>query len=142
MKILRAPANYVHSESADIRYDGTTDAAPVCDGNCDSSTKLSMDMKRFDCAPDDPAGCLSVAVQPRNCFDDYSHPAYDPKPREFKWCDTIVFDDDEWKPPGEGEDVVIKAGWTVVLDSECNETNITRHVDVYGSLVILSLIHI
>ena len=136
LKILRAPANYVHSESADIRYDGTTDAAPVCDGNCDSSTKLSMDMKRFDCAPDDPAGCLSVAVQPRNCFDDYSHPAYDPKPREFKWCDTIVFDDDEWKPPGEGEDVVIKAGWTVVLDSECNETNITRHVDVYGSLVI------
>ena len=68
LKILRATANYVHRESADIRYDGTTDAAPVCDGNCVSSTKLSMDMKRFDCAPDDPAGCLSVAVQPRNCF--------------------------------------------------------------------------
>ena len=136
LKILRDTTNYFYRESADIRYDGTTDAAPVCDGNCDSSTKLSMNMKRFDCAPDDPVGCLDVAVTPRNCFDDYSHPAYDPKPREFKWCDTIVFDDGEWKPPGEGDDVVIKAGWTVVLDSECNETNITRHVDLYGSLVI------
>ena len=31
---------------------------------------------------------------------------------------------------------LIKAGWTVRLGPDCLETNIVRHLDLYGSLII------
>ena len=39
--------------------------------------------------------------------------------RTFKWCDTIP---GEWSPPKFGDDVLIKVGWTVILDENCLET--------------------
>ena len=68
----------------------------------------------------------------KNCFDNTPTPTSDPEPKEFSWCDTT----DYWTPPAFATDVVIKACWTVILDDSCLKTNETRHIDVYGSLIL------
>ena len=32
--------------------------------------------------------------------------------------------------------MLIKVGWTVILDENCLETEIVRHLDIYGSLIL------
>eukprot|EP00941_MAST-03F_sp_MAST-3F-sp1_P003352 g3352.t1 len=113
--------------------DGTTDAIPICTtGGCNASYKAKLPMKRVDCAPNDKRRCLPTG-KPQNCFNGDPFPEGDPVHREFKWCDVV---DGVWNPPKFGDDVLIKAGWTVILDGDCLETQTVRHLDVYGSLLL------
>ena len=93
---------------------------------------LAFGMKRTNCAPGDTVRCLPMG-QPANCFSDAPFPEGAKTKRTFKWCDTIP---GEWSPPKFGDDVLIKVGWTVILDENCLETEIVRHLDVYGSLIL------
>jgi hypothetical protein len=71
--------------------------------------------------------------KPANCFSNEPAPEISTEPREFKWCETVP---GIWTPPAFGDDVIIKAGWTVRLGPDCLQTNIVRHLDLYGSLII------
>ena len=119
------------SHALGAKYDGTREDMPVCTTKCASSAKSTCGMKRYNCAPGDKKRCLPME-KPANCFDNRPAPEVDPEPKTFSWCES----NEVWSPPAFGDDVTIKAGWTVILDETCLVTNITRHVDLYGSLLL------
>jgi len=122
---------WTQSYALGANYDGTREDMPVCTTSCGSSAKSTCGMKRYNCRPGDKKRCLPME-KPANCFDNRPIPEVDPEPKTFSWCDS----NEVWSPPAFGDDVMIKAGWTVILDETCLVTNITRHVDLYGSLLL------
>ena len=60
---------------------------------------------------------------------------------EFTWCTNNPADEDGnpygWTVPRNGEDVVIKEGWTVILDETCTRTNKVANVAIYGELKVV-----
>ena len=120
-------------------YDGTRDDLPVCTNymrikKCMHAANQGFGMGRRLCGPNTPwcASSARAMTPGKNCFDNRPTPTSDPEPKEFSWCETT----DYWTPPAFATDVVIKAGWTVILDNSCLKTNETRHIDVYGSLIL------
>ena len=95
-------------------------------------SKITLSMKNVNCAVGDTKRCLPMG-KPANCFTNEPAPEVSTEPREFKWCETVP---GIWTPPAFGDDVLIKAGWVVRLGPDCLETEIVRHLDIYGSLII------
>jgi hypothetical protein len=115
------------------RFNGEKDEYPLCTGEC-WLTRISLNMNKVNCKKGDTKRCLPMG-KPSNCFSGAPSPEKATQEREFHWCDTI---DGVWAPPAFGDDVLIKAGWTVYvgMNSSCLETQIVRHLDVYGSLIM------
>ena len=117
--------------------DGRNASYPLCvagkgfdRGSCDKASKMDYPLSRADCDPDFPErNCLGTSI---NCFGEGVVAPEASAEKIFSWCDTKA--DPNWKPPKDGEDAIIKRGWTVVLDKNCLATANLRWLDVYGTL--------
>ena len=129
--------NYKYSVALRRKYDGTRDEMPVCHNYmkhklCTMDATNDVSITNRMCDPEDQSRCGGVVEEePLNCADSDDAPERSER-KKFRWCETT----EEWSPPAFGEDVVIKAGWIVVLDGECLTTNITRHIKLFGSLLL------
>ena len=132
-RIFRRNSRGVKKNSAgDLMY-GHDPSLPICDDRfCDKSPKMKYPFIRDDCDPKMPErNCFRAAM---NCVGgDVNPPKFTlSESKTFSWCDTNA--DAEWTPPQDGDDAIIKPGWTVTLDADCPATANLRWLDIYGTL--------